>query len=78
MSHFSYSIGSNDQREDLYAEIYWNNVQWAELFLSVPDKNVQIKLYESLTQDPYTFDLNDFIDVINEAKNKLLSVEGLI
>lgn len=139
----SFSIGSTMDREDLFAEIYINNSQWAEVSIGESKKKVNIIIYffskltncyqsqlsdynrfieyffkikclllESLENnvelfinnfnfgrmlsvnnnikviiyffsnqegghDEYNFDYDDFLLVIEQAKNELLRIEGI-
>lgn len=41
----SFSIGSTMEREDLFAEVYINNSQWAEVSIDESKKKVNIIIY---------------------------------
>ncbi len=41
----SFSIGSAMEREDLFAEVYINNSQWAEVSIDESKKKVNIIIY---------------------------------
>ncbi len=71
MDHEGFSIViANDDREKVFAEIYFNGEQWAEI--SQEDKKPVITLFAPLKGDRLDFFLDEFLDVIEKAKKKLL------
>lgn len=71
-----YSVGSSMDREDLYAELSYNRVQFAEICLSEDRKSVNILFYPD-PENTYTFNYNEFLQLIENAKKHLLELEKL-
>lgn len=71
-----YSIGSSMERNDLYAELSFNRVQWGEIVLSGDKQTVSIIIYPDAEID-LSFDYNEFLALIEKAKRRLLEIEGL-
>lgn len=72
-----YSIGSSMGRDDLYAELSLNRVQWGEISLSEDGKSVNIIIYP----DQYNhleFQYDEFFQLIEKAKKHLISLEKTI
>ena len=61
---------ANDDREKVFAEIYFNGEQWAEI--SQEEKKPVITLFTPLQGDRIEFFLDEFLDVIEKAKKKRL------
>ncbi|AVT58663.1 hypothetical protein [Pectobacterium versatile] len=71
-----YSVGSSFEREDLYAELSFNRVQWGEISLSEDKKSVNIIIYPD-ENSFLEFKYDEFLDVIKKAKAHLLNLEPL-
>lgn len=71
-----YSVGSSVDREDLYAELSFNRVQWGEISLSEDRKSVNIIIYPD-ADSVLEFNYEDFLQVIEKAKKHLLTLEPL-
>ncbi|WP_431225578.1 hypothetical protein ACQ86O_13280 [Serratia sp. L9] len=71
-----YSVGSSVDREDLYAELSFNRVQWGEICLSEDRKSVNIIIYPD-SDSILEFNYEDFLQVIEKAKKHLLTLEPL-
>ncbi|POE04619.1 hypothetical protein [Pectobacterium odoriferum] len=71
-----YSVGSSFEREDLYAELSFNRVQWGEISLSEDKKSVNIIIYPD-ENSVLEFKYDEFLDVIEKAKTHLLNLEPL-
>ncbi|CAI1078513.1 hypothetical protein [Serratia proteamaculans] len=71
-----YSVGSSVDRDDLYAELSFNRVQWGELSLSKDRKSINIIIYPD-AENTLEFKYEDFLQVIEKAKQHLLSLEPL-
>lgn len=71
-----YSVGSSFEREDLYAELSFNRVQWGGISLSEDKKSVSITIYPDENR-VLEFKYDDFLDVIEKAKVHLLNLERL-
>lgn len=72
-----YSIGSSMDRDDLYAELSFNRVQWGEISLSEDKKSVSIIIYPN-ESNIMEFRYDDFLAFIEKAKNHLLKLEPLV
>lgn len=72
-----YSVGSSMDREDLYAELSFDRVQFAEISLSENKKSVNIVFYPD-PENILSFDYEDFLHLIEKAKDRLLQLEPLI
>ncbi|OIX85961.1 hypothetical protein BFS14_10065 [Serratia fonticola] len=70
-----YSIGSSMDRHDLYAELSFKRVQWGEISLSQDRKSVSIIIYPN--DDILKFNCDEFLHLIDKAKNHLLKLEPL-
>lgn len=71
-----YSVGSSADRDDLYAELSFNRVQWGEISLSEDRKSVDIIIYPD-GNNILEFKYDDFLHIIEKAKTHLLSLEPL-
>lgn len=71
-----YSVGGSFEREDLYAELSFNRVQWGEVSLSEDKKSVNIIIYPN-ENSVLDFKYDEFLDVIEKAKTHLLNLEPL-
>ncbi|CAI0974108.1 hypothetical protein [Serratia liquefaciens] len=72
-----YSVGSSVDREDLYAELSFNRVQWGEISLSEDRKSVNIIIYPN-DNDVLEFKYDEFLHLVEKAKNHLLKLEPLV
>lgn len=71
-----YSVGSSLNRDDLYAELSFNNIQWGEISLSGDKKEVNIIIYPD--SEILEFKYNEFLSLIEKAKDHLLRLEPLV
>lgn len=71
-----YSVGSSMERDDLHAELSFNSVQWGEISLSDDRKSVTIIIYPN-NNDVIKFNYDDFLHLVEKAKNHLLKLEPL-
>jgi hypothetical protein len=71
-----YSVGSSVDREDLYAELSFNGVQWGEISLSQDRKSVNIIIYTN-GNNILEFQYDEFLQLIEKAKSHLLRLEPL-
>ena len=69
-----YSIGSTQDRDDLYAELTINNIQWGEI--RIIDGNAEIILYH-ITDEDLIFPYEEFINIVMKAKKRLFEIECL-
>ncbi|MCC8380262.1 hypothetical protein [Xenorhabdus sp. PB30.3] len=70
-----YSVGSFADRDDLYAELSFNKVQWGEISLSEDKKSVNIIIYPDSNILEFSYD--EFLNIVEKAKAHLLSLEPL-
>ncbi len=70
-----YSVGSSVGRDDLYAELSFNRVQWGEISLSEDKKSVNIIIYPD--NNILEFRCDEFLYIVEKAKAHLLSLEPL-
>lgn len=71
-----YSVGSSMDRDDLYAELSFNRVQWGEIALSEDRKTVNIIIYPD-DNNVMEFKYDEFLSLIERAKKHLLELEPL-
>lgn len=71
-----YSIGNSMDRDDLYAELSFNKVQWGEITLSEDKKTLNITIYPD-DNNIMQFKHEEFLSLIEKAKNHLLELESL-
>ncbi|MFK8260405.1 hypothetical protein ACFL9S_21795 [Erwinia sp. AnSW2-5] len=71
-----YSVGSSMDRDDLYAELSFNSIQWGEISLSEDKKSVNIIIYPN-NNDVLEFNYDEFLHLVEKAKNHLLKLEPL-
>jgi len=70
MQKFRITIASLPDREELVAEILYDNVQWCEISQEAGDLVVQF--YAHPRQRFWEFSLDEAIEVLEKAKKKLL------
>ncbi|BCQ36578.1 MULTISPECIES: hypothetical protein [Erwinia] len=63
-------------RDDLYAELSFNSIQWGEISLSEDKKSVNIIIYPN-NNDILEFNYGEFLHLVEKAKNHLLKLEPL-
>lgn len=71
-----YSVGSSMDRDDLYAELSFNRVQWGEISLSEDKRYLNIIIYPN-DNIFLEFKYDDFLLLLDKAKNHLLRLEPL-
>lgn len=67
---FSIKIANDSDREHVFAEIYYNEEEWAEI--SLEGDSPLIAIFPPLKGKYWEFPLEDALEVIEEAKNELL------
>jgi len=68
--NFRISISSPPDRERLVAEVFADNAQWAEL--NQESANLTLELYPRQDGQPWVFDFEQALRVLQEAKERLL------
>lgn len=71
-----YSVGSSMDRDDLYAELSFDSIQWGEISLSEDRKSVNIIIYPN-ENNIIKFQYDEFLRLVEKAKNHLLKLEPL-
>lgn len=69
MKKFDITIGSVPHREELVADIFYEDIQFAEI--SEDTGKMLIELTPKPGKDYWVFDLEEFLLVIQEAKKRL-------
>jgi len=67
---FSIKIASDTSRKKVFAEIYYNEEEWAEI--SQEEEKPLIAFFPPLHQKYWEFPLDEALEVIEEAKKNLL------
>jgi hypothetical protein len=73
MEKFRISIASLPDRENLVAEICYEGVQWVEI--SQETNETIIQFYSHPRQDYWEFILDDALEILAQAKKRLLDLE---
>lgn len=71
MEKFRMTIASLPDRKHLVAEIFYEGIQWAEI--SQEKNELMIQLYSHPEKDYWEFLFNDALEILEEAKIKLLN-----
>lgn len=66
---FSIKIVSDTSREKVFAEIYYNNEEWAEI--TQEGERPLITIFPPLYEKCWEFSLDEVLEVIEEAKENL-------
>lgn len=72
-----YSVVSNSGREDLYAELLFDDYQFGEILFDKKSSSFKIKIYPQKHSTAWQFNYDDFYKLITDAKNRLAEVEGI-
>ncbi len=70
MKKFSIKIASDASREKVFAEIYYNEEEWAEI--SQEEEKPLIACFPPIHGKYWEFPLDEVLEVIDEAKKGLL------
>lgn len=73
MEKFRITIASLPDRENLVSEILYEGVQWAEISQEIEDELI-IHFYPHPRFKHWEFQLDKAIQVLEQAKNKLLEL----
>lgn len=74
MKKFEIIIASLPHRERLVAEVYYNNMYWAQI--SQEQLELVVNFYSHPTEAYWEFSLEEAMQVLEQAKNKLLGLGG--
>ncbi|NGX56367.1 MAG: hypothetical protein K1060chlam5_00605 [Candidatus Anoxychlamydiales bacterium] len=72
MNKFKITVGSLPDKNNLVADIIYENIQVAEI--SNENKELLIQIYCYKDKDYWEFSLEEFQKVIEQAKQKLIAV----
>jgi hypothetical protein len=72
MKKFRITVGSLPNKDNLVADIFYENIQVAEISQEANELLIQIYFYKN--KDYCEFSLDEFQKVIEKAKQKLLAV----
>lgn len=70
LENFSIKIASDTDRDHVFAEIYYNHEQWAEI--SIEGEDPLLALFSPTNQKFWEFPLNEAIQALEMAKKALL------
>ena len=65
-------VTSDQEREELFAEIYHGQEQWAEVVYDSEEESFAIKIYAPTSGSNYVFSLSNVQKAIEEAKCRLM------
>ncbi len=74
MEKFRITIGSFPDKENLVADIIYENAQWAEITQETDELIVQF--YSHPRQKYWEINLEDALEILEKAKKKLLALGG--
>lgn len=69
---FQVTICSPPDREGLVAEIYYKNCQWAEI--NQENGKLEVQFYPHSTNPYWEFDLEEALEMLAKAKQKLVAM----
>jgi len=72
MGKFEITVGSLPDKNNLVADIFYDNVQVAEISNENNELLIQIYFYEN--KDYWEFSLDEFQKVVEKAKQRLIEV----
>jgi hypothetical protein len=75
MKKFDIDITSPPDRENLVAEIFYDNIQWVEI--SQKTEELVIQFYAHPEQGCWEFSCNEALEALNQAKERLLGMGGI-
>ena len=76
MNKFEILISSPPERERLVAEIWYDNMFWAEIFQEQEEGPLGIQFYPHPKKKCWEFPLDQAMDNLEEAKQRLLGMGG--
>ena len=72
MEKFRITVASLPDRENLVAEILYDNVQWVEI--SQETEEIIIQFYSHPTKEYWEFSLDEALEALENAKKRFLSL----
>jgi hypothetical protein len=67
-------ITSDTEREDLFAELWYDDEQWAEITADTSSRSFRIEIFAPHSPASYVFPLADLQQAIEEAKGRLVAM----
>ena len=67
-------IASDMEREELFAEIYFKDVQWAEVIFDQQKGYFQIEVFPPKDGGSWVFGLSEMQEALVEAKKRLINL----
>lgn len=71
MKKFSFRIASDTRKVKVFAEIFYDNDQWAEI--SQEEKAPVVTFFSPSNSKYWEFDLEDALEILQLAKNSLIN-----
>jgi len=71
MNEFSIDVGSDQDHEDLVAEVYFDNEFVGMLTQEAGFGSMEVVIYPRGDGNPWTFRYEDFLRVLREARDRL-------
>jgi hypothetical protein len=72
LGQFEILIASLPHRERLVAEIYYDNMYWAQI--SQEEEELIVQFYSHPTEKYWVFSFEEAVKILEQAKNKLLEL----
>jgi hypothetical protein len=66
-------ISSPPHREKLVAEIFFGNIQWAEVFQE--NEDLEVEFYARPDGQDWKVEFIDAVNALNEAKRRLIGID---
>ena len=71
-NNFRITIASLPDRENLVAEIFYDDTQWVEISQETPQMFIQF--YSHPTKDYWEFPVEEALEILEKAKKRLMEV----
>jgi hypothetical protein len=71
------TITTTDEREDMFAELFVDGTQWAEVTLVPGTGTSTVTIFPPLDGEPYRFSVDEIKRALDEAVMRLRKVEGV-
>ncbi len=69
-NRFEILITSSPEREQVFAEVYYNNMCWAQIFRE--ENLLTLRFYPPPTEEYWRFSFDATLEILEQAKNALL------
>ena len=71
-----YGVVSSPEREDLYAELMIDNMQWGEIAIDESSGTTTVKIFKATPAERLEFKTDDLLDFLRAANSRLKEVYG--